>query len=627
MNSTCQIRADALDAYTHDMLNAAQRAKVETHVGECEDCRRRLSAIEAEGAALGFGLRRMDVPPLRKSARDLVALYAPHAVEKCALDAEQAPAAGRLRRAAERLSDSYRRTGLRPVLRVAAIAAAAGIALWAGAWLLWQIQNVNEQQQQQAAELRDQEHRRNVGLRQWQDDQAEAWQRANKQLRADLSQSVMEQLLFQRQYLKDVQEQVSKTIVAMQAEIERLSAQLGQQKQQSAEAVKNLEAERQKLQEAVRRQQDDLAQLSEKLKAATEQVQIGLANRPEELTSPGDEWANVPLSQAAQKAVGWLVLAQASDGGWGQEINDGRAKVASAGSDVANTCVATLALLRAGHTPTQGKYKDNLQKSVNYVVVRVEESPQEGLTISTREGTQIQVKVGSAVDTFLASMVLAEVDGNMADIRANSRVRGALQKVVVKIEKSQQPDGSWNGTAAWAPILGTSFASRSLDLARRKGVAVKPQVLEKVEKWTKERLGGEKSPGDAGKGSAIAKATGAAGVRLYEIGQAYEQLSRTEKDRQDNAAALKALAKELYSDEVVRGFGSMGGEEFLSYFNVSDGLRRTGGEDWKNWNTKITLHLEKIQNADGTWAGHHCITGRVTCTGAAALALLAERAH
>jgi len=35
--------------------------------------------------------------------------------------------------------------------------------------------------------------------------------------------------------------------------------------------------------------------------------------------------------------------------------------------------------------------------------------------------------------------------------------------------------------------------------------------------------------------------------------------------------------------------------------------------------------LLKLQNEDGTWAGHHCITGRVSVTSAAILLLTADR--
>ena len=69
----------------------------------------------------------------------------------------------------------------------------------------------------------------------------------------------------------------------------------------------------------------------------------------------------------------------------------------------------------------------------------------------------------------------------------------------------------------------------------------------------------------------------------------------------------------------------MGGEEFISYMNLSDSLARIGGEPWVKWNTNIKERLVKLQNQDGSWAGHHCITGRVACTSAAIMTLLTER--
>jgi hypothetical protein len=60
---------------------------------------------------------------------------------------------------------------------------------------------------------------------------------------------------------------------------------------------------------------------------------------------------------------------------------------------------------------------------------------------------------------------------------------------------------------------------------------------------------------------------------------------------------------------------------------TSAATNKAVGEDaWEKWNTKIKTHIDKLQNQDGTWSGQHCITGRVACTGAAVLTLLAERA-
>ena len=39
----------------------------------------------------------------------------------------------------------------------------------------------------------------------------------------------------------------------------------------------------------------------------------------------------------------------------------------------------------------------------------------------------------------------------------------------------------------------------------------------------------------------------------------------------------------------------------------------------------MTGNLDRIQNSDGSWSGHHCITGRTFCTSTALLVLMADR--
>ena len=115
-----------------------------------------------------------------------------------------------------------------------------------------------------------------------------------------------------------------------------------------------------------------------------------------------------------------------------------------------------------------------------------------------------------------------------------------------------------------------------------------------------------------------------AGVPLYQSAQQLEQLSRTEKDRKENAAQIKAINGALANPAFVTGYGSIGGEEFFSYLNISDSLRRTGGEEWTRWHAQISEKILKLQNEDGTWAGSHCITGRVATTSAAMLNLTVD---
>jgi hypothetical protein len=120
-------------------------------------------------------------------------------------------------------------------------------------------------------------------------------------------------------------------------------------------------------------------------------------------------------------------------------------------------------------------------------------------------------------------------------------------------------------------------------------------------------------------------ASASAGVSLYKSAQELEQLSRTEEDRRKNAKHINEIKVRLTDRQFVAGFGSIGGEEFFSYLNISDSLRRAGGPEWEIWNAGMTGKIVKMQSNDGTWAGHHCITGRVAVTSAAVLTLTVAR--
>jgi hypothetical protein len=309
----------------------------------------------------------------------------------------------------------------------------------------------------------------------------------------------------------------------------------------------------------------------------------------------------------------------------------------SGGNDVANTAVAALALLQAG-----SQYEPQVERALMFVLQRIEASPAEGLAITDRQGTQIQRKLGPYIDTFLSSMLMSRMDGRTSTPALNARVRQALQKTVAKIEKHQQRDGSWNLAGGWAPVLGTSLASRSLFEAQAQGVVVDEAALQRAHAYTLSAL--STAPSAAGRvmvdGVAVSEAATAgrvvppaaapaeaAGVPLYQSAQALEQLSRTPADRVQNTRQIGAIQNQLASAAFVSGYGSMGGEEFFSYLNISDSMKRIGGEAWSKWHADITQKIVGLQNSDGTWAGHHCITGRVAMTSAAILNLTVDRSR
>jgi hypothetical protein len=345
-----------------------------------------------------------------------------------------------------------------------------------------------------------------------------------------------------------------------------------------------------------------------------------------------------PADSAIARGAKWIASVQGGDGGWGQDGGDPsyvrqNVPLESKGNDVANTAIAALALLRAGN-----QYRPNVERAVGFILQRVEASPAEGLSITdAKQQTQVERKLGPFIDTFVASMLLAQVDGTLPKL--NARIRSGLEKCVAKIERNQTKDGSWNAGGGWAPILGTSLASRSLDAARQKGVKVDQNVIARADDYT---LKSQKERDSAASGKGVGSGVGgfgtsesvtvtsgsvtmaSAGVGLYQDAQALEQLSRTKESQQQNAKEIAAINGRITDPRFVEGYGSIGGEEFFSYLNISDSLRRLGGKEWSDWHSKITQKILKLQNDDGTWAGQHCITGRVAVTSAAILNLTTD---
>jgi len=361
-----------------------------------------------------------------------------------------------------------------------------------------------------------------------------------------------------------------------------------------------------------------------------------------------------PLSQNVKKGLAWLAKTQQKSGGWAQgEESESMGHSLDSVRDkpnVADTCMAAMALIRSGSTPSKGQYASNVRSAVNYVCAQVEEADKDSLWVTEVKGTRIQMKLGQYIDTFMASNLLSEVKGQMPDRKGDARVKAALEKVVKKMEKNQRDDGTW-GNQGWAPVLSQSMASKAINKAAQKGIKVDEKTRARAEDYAR---------GQFDKSSGKFKGEGSAGVALYSAAgnlgsmqqsattnnQQRAQLEKEAKKAPTSAArkvagdklrrfdaadsdlkgAQKSIIDKMDDKEFISGFGSNGGEEFLSYMNIGESFVVKGGKDWQNWDRSITANLDRIQNADGTWTGHHCITGRTFCTAAALMVLTTDRA-
>src|SRR5262245_36085639 len=166
------------------------------------------------------------------------------------------------------------------------------------------------------------------------------------------------------------------------------------------------------------------------------------APKPEAPAKPGVGAAK-PLGEAAKKGLAFLVAQQLPNGGWTQGEESQQMRGSGEPSTVANvgdTCIAALALVRAGNTPKEGPYAKNVARAVEFVCGQVDKSPKDDLSVTDVKGTRLQSKLGPNVDTFLSSLFLAELKGKMADEKSEKMLVASLDRVIGKMAKHQQKD-------------------------------------------------------------------------------------------------------------------------------------------------------------------------------------------
>lgn len=355
------------------------------------------------------------------------------------------------------------------------------------------------------------------------------------------------------------------------------------------------------------------------------------------------------LKNVVQKGEKWLITAQNNDGGWGagSHSNQGEMNPHAVQSDPATTAMAAMALYRMGYTTKKGPYQKELSRALEYLLQQVESNRNYDYITQVR-GTQIQRKLGENIDAALTLQFLNQV----AEKNPSRRVESAIQICVNKVEKSYDQNGKVNG-AGWAGVLQSSFASSGLEQAKKnKNITVNEEKITAARNYQKGNYNAE---------SNTAKTEDGAGIMLYAIsssvrGSASEAkeaetiLAKAKADGKINKTAelnrenlekigvskekaasydvatkvYKAAKVQAMDNKVMSGYGNNGGEEFMSFLQTGESMLVKQDNDWKNWYDNVSGKLIKIQNNNGSWNGHHCITSPVFCTATCLLILTIE---
>lgn len=357
------------------------------------------------------------------------------------------------------------------------------------------------------------------------------------------------------------------------------------------------------------------------------------------------------VQRSIQQALQWIARAQNNNGGWGagshyrQDIRDPHAVA----TDPATTAMVAMALLRSGSTLKDGAYAPSLRRALDYLLETTENAPDNSLNITDLTGTQIQTKLGANIDVILTSQFFTNIlDHTERGSALDARIRRCLNKCVHKIQRAQETNGSIAGSG-WAGVLQSSFASNALEAAEAAGAEVDEKALERSREFQKKNF--DPKTGnvntDMGAGIILYSVTGSARASAKEARRVREEMERAKREGHlapsapataenlekigfDKDDALKySTAYEIYEasrdqsqrEDIMQGFGNNGGEEFLSYLQTGESMIINKDNQWKEWYDNMSGRLLKIQNTDGSWSGHHCITSPVFCTATCLLIL------
>ena len=305
--------------------------------------------------------------------------------------------------------------------------------------------------------------------------------------------------------------------------------------------------------------------------------------------------------KAINRGNRWLLRAINKDGGAGTDIG--------VQSEVACTSVVGMAFLSQGSTPNDGTFSSRQRKILNFVLNGAERLRKTGRLQGIT--SVIEGDLGAYAPAFFSELFLSQAMGESKNVKRTKSSLGYLAKY---ISRGQLNDGSW-GSNCWAPLLATAVGWLSLRAANFAGAKVTGSSRKAGDFLIENmpRLGSS-----WGRGSWYHRLYGtAAGLRvLYSLGRENEKKAQT---------ALGDIMKLIQSSS--KAFGGAGGEEYLTFHLLTEMLMQEGGERWKIWYRIVRDKLIKVQNRDGSWTGHHCITSRTFSTACAMMVLTAPNRY
>lgn len=264
------------------------------------------------------------------------------------------------------------------------------------------------------------------------------------------------------------------------------------------------------------------------------------------------------------RGLRYLAETQQESGAWADGV----------GQEPGVVGLAMMAFLAHGEDPNHGKYAQNIQRGLNFI-------------IKSQDGKENGYMGSSMYSHGFATLALAECYGMHRD----PRLAGALKKAVDLILSAQKrnPRGAWryspDDTTADTSVAGCQIVA--LYAARNAGIPVPDAALEKGMDYMRKCRGAD---GGYGYQSAMGDRP-----TLTAIGLLTEALAK-----QHNTKGFQASQKYLAAQLNFRD------RHYAYYFEyyMAQALFHADEKLWNEWNVKNTRFLSSIQASDGSFPGN-----------------------
>jgi hypothetical protein len=304
-----------------------------------------------------------------------------------------------------------------------------------------------------------------------------------------------------------------------------------------------------------------------------------------------------PEDKAIDAALAFLATQQDSNGAW----------AASGRPNPAITSLAVMAFLSAGHVPGEGRYGENIEKGVRYVL-----KSQAGNGLLASEGGHEMYHHG------ICTLMLAEVAG-MTDGALARDVRVAVKKaveIILRAQRTGEPGrGGWRYTVAHqggSDMSVTGWQIMALRAARNIGCDIPADVIDRAVAYIKRC----QDPGSGG-----FKYDTYSGVTVPCTGTAILALELCGKDKHNSPEVLKA------GDFLMRHTPRWTDFHFsyMMYY-CSQATFQLGDNYWGRFRPQMHEVLLRNQKPNGSWVGngYDGSYGANYCTAMAVLALTVE---